>query len=503
MTLSKPITIEGQGCSIWADKGPVVVVRSSGVTLKELRIEIPGQGSKALGGREACALLVEGGAGGTFSDVTVMGNVEGLPTEEGEWSLPSAVRLKTLQSGVPHELKVRAYVPVACELRSEVADVDVAPTHLEPGAHEVMLKLDPLADGGRIFGSLEVRTASLCRRVRLSGGARATGPFDYATGDVVYSPQNWDDLTHVKPKPPEIESHPVAPPPSRPARETTAAGQARTPPVDTPAPEPPRRRLVDATPGEAFGSSKTGPAQPEAAPPAAEAPKETVSPPVREPTGPKPRAVRPAPEAPAPKAAKPQAVAEPPAEQAPKEAPSPPVREPTGPKPRSVRPAQEAPAPKAARPPAVEGPPAEQAPSKAPSPPVRESTGPRPRSARGPEQTTAPEAPEPPAPGKPSAAGAATKAVSPPVRQSPGPKPRPPTKPGGAAKPSAPETPADTGKGSAPGKPSPRALPQVGPKPRPTEPAPAADEPEEPQKPAPPARRPGSGKPGEAFSQRK
>ncbi len=213
VTLSKPITIEGQGCSIWADKGPVVVVRSSGVTLKELRIEIPGQGSKALGGREACALLVEGGAGGTFSDVTVMGNVEGLPTEEGEWSLPSAVRLKTLQSGVPHELKVRVYVPVACALESRVADLDVAPTHLEAGTHEVVLKLDALADGGRIFGSLEVRTLALCRRIRLSGSARASGPFDHVSGDVVHSPGNWDDLVGKSPEPPK----PAEPGPPTPA----------------------------------------------------------------------------------------------------------------------------------------------------------------------------------------------------------------------------------------------------------------------------------------------
>src|SRR5262245_22659765 len=114
----QPITVIGRGCSVWAEKGPVLTVQSSGVVLRDLNVEVTGTQAD-LGEAESCALIVEPRLGISLQNVVVRGNVRGLSTEDGNWRYPRAIRLGVLQANQRHTFTLRLAVPVACRASSE------------------------------------------------------------------------------------------------------------------------------------------------------------------------------------------------------------------------------------------------------------------------------------------------------------------------------------------------------------------------------------------------
>src|SRR5262245_17591327 len=86
IVVRNPVTLDGRGCTLWAQTGPVVTVAGNNVALKNLRIESTADGADE-GPNKGVALRVDG-AGLTLDNVTVRGAVVGLPAEEGEWRYP-------------------------------------------------------------------------------------------------------------------------------------------------------------------------------------------------------------------------------------------------------------------------------------------------------------------------------------------------------------------------------------------------------------------------------
>src|SRR5213592_3646721 len=74
--LRKAIVLDGQGATIFAERGPVLTIASAGVLLENLNVEVtasaPGEGDAG------CALAVEGGGAVTLRNVAVVGTVRGL-----------------------------------------------------------------------------------------------------------------------------------------------------------------------------------------------------------------------------------------------------------------------------------------------------------------------------------------------------------------------------------------------------------------------------------------
>ena len=56
LRLQKPVIVRGQGCTVWAERGPVIVIESPGVTLVDLNIEVTGSAPVGTAGDSVCAL---------------------------------------------------------------------------------------------------------------------------------------------------------------------------------------------------------------------------------------------------------------------------------------------------------------------------------------------------------------------------------------------------------------------------------------------------------------
>lgn len=189
------ILIEGRGATFWKLEGPVVVVESSGVTLRDVRIEVTAD-LPQIGSDRDCALIVQPGTDVRLENVEIRGAVRGLRTEEGAWHYPYSLQLGCLLPGVNYEFLLRLIVPVQCQISSQVSGIDVAPVVLASGKNEVRLKLSSLPKDSLLCGTLCLKTSLLKRRISIAGRVvPARGDPDRVTtrsGSLLWSPPEWD-----------------------------------------------------------------------------------------------------------------------------------------------------------------------------------------------------------------------------------------------------------------------------------------------------------------------
>ena len=282
------ITLDGDGCTVWAQTGPVVHIVSGGVTLRNLRIEQTGDDS----GR-GVALKVDH-PDVELDRVTVRGAVVGLNAEEGAWRYPHQLNLGTVAPGAAHTVRLRVVVPVPCKLTAEVSGVTVRPRSLAPGRHEVQVVIEAMRADTLVSGTLTIETAFLRREIVLNAHALApaAGLAPPAVSDrLVWQPEDWDAALAPAPAPspppvPKAPTPPVPPQPRRPTALHPDAGHPPPPPtanppapVAPPVPPSPPVRGLRSVKGPLLGALFTSPPVGEPPPPEAAAPTAPPEPP--------------------------------------------------------------------------------------------------------------------------------------------------------------------------------------------------------------------------------
>lgn len=216
VVIKRPLVLEGNGATIWNYTGPVISSQVDGVILRNVKIEVTG--TTATGqGTDGCALWVKPGSNIQFENVEVRGSVIGLWQEEGEWRYPNALLLGPLPFGTEHDLIVRLYVPVPCEIKSNISGVELQPQQLVAGINEVHLHVERLPQDTLLNGNLFITTAQLKRRITVSAHITSTRAKKSKTVKktvrVVWQPDDWDTLVNL---PPPMPPRPPISAPSEP-----------------------------------------------------------------------------------------------------------------------------------------------------------------------------------------------------------------------------------------------------------------------------------------------
>lgn len=230
IVIANSITIDGQGATLWAQKGPLCQIKGKHVTLKNFRIEVTEVDYATGDPAETCALQVDPGCNLLLENVEVRGNVEGLAAEEGEWRYPYSIKLGDILHGKDHSFQLRLYVPVPCKLSSGVHGIRINPAMLSPGPSEVALIVDSPIRDALLLGSICIQTAFLKRQITICGHvvSSAQGGGVRQDGEILWEPDDWNELGKVQKK--EERSIPVQKP---------SVPQPKPPPI-TPPPEPPK-----------------------------------------------------------------------------------------------------------------------------------------------------------------------------------------------------------------------------------------------------------------------
>lgn len=200
VVIDRPLSLDGQGATIWSFTGPVLSIQSAGVKLHNLRIEVTGE-PISCHPQKQCAISVESKRDLQLNNVEVRGLVMGLPEEEGEWKYPKSLRLGQLSYGKEHDLLLRIIVPVECRISSSIHGLSFEPRRLNPGRNEIQLHLDRLPEDTLINGSIFLVTASLKRRITITAHIIARSqesPIVSKENLVVWESEDWSSSFPVQ-----------------------------------------------------------------------------------------------------------------------------------------------------------------------------------------------------------------------------------------------------------------------------------------------------------------
>jgi nitrous oxidase accessory protein NosD len=220
------ITLDGQGATIWAFRGPVVTIAAPRVVLRNFRIEVTEHGTTP---EEEAAILVAAADGLKLENVEVRGSVMGIPEEEGLWRYPQTLHLGALAPGQEYDCAVRVAIPVACSVVSNISGLEVEPRKLSAGAQEIRFLIEALSQDMMLNGSIYFSSPRVKRSFLVTARILPDDegpPTAKAKGSVIWEPPDWTDIKEGKVPAPA----PAPAPPSR--KQTTTRPAAVTTQVD-------------------------------------------------------------------------------------------------------------------------------------------------------------------------------------------------------------------------------------------------------------------------------
>ncbi len=167
LVINRPCTVDGGNSTLWAQSGPVLRIEASGVTIRNLRVEIAGSDSQS-----GNTVAIASSAGDTvLTCVEVKGSVSGIPGEPEDWDAPSVISLKDFAANRENSFTYEISVPTEASLECALNDVEISPLHLHAGRNTLLIKTAAMRDNTILYGELLLKTV-VSRRIYLSGRSR-------------------------------------------------------------------------------------------------------------------------------------------------------------------------------------------------------------------------------------------------------------------------------------------------------------------------------------------
>lgn len=155
--ISKPLKIIGENTTVWADKAPAVIIKSTGVSLSAIRIEATDDRPE---NAVLCSLFPC-----EINDVEISGAVSGFGSEDGFFGVPSTIELGEFQAEEENTFLMTVVVPERTEIKAE--NIVFMPSVLSKGKNELLIKISGIPHetclyAEVIFKSKFIRKAYIC-----------------------------------------------------------------------------------------------------------------------------------------------------------------------------------------------------------------------------------------------------------------------------------------------------------------------------------------------------
>lgn len=183
LLVNRACIIDGCHSTLWANKGPVLIVSSQNVTIKNLRIEV----TSATANDEENIAIKTGDLNTKLENIEVQGNVVGFSKEADKWELPKIISLGDFSSEKENTFAISLYSPSEAILDSKVKDLRISPTHLSVGQNSLTFTTDKLRNNTILYGEIMVRS-TVSRRIYVIGKALKEAPIHNDAIPVVNGP---------------------------------------------------------------------------------------------------------------------------------------------------------------------------------------------------------------------------------------------------------------------------------------------------------------------------
>lgn len=175
LTIDRPCTIVGSNTTLWNESKPVLMVRSSGVILKNLKLEL-----NSISGYDSDYATLQ------LSPDTIVDNVEiyGGVADTKKYYIPRAVHLGNFKPNAESTFHLDVYLPETCDIRVNSSNFKVYSTNQGNGYYRLTIVTNPLESNAMLYGEI-VLTSKLIRRIFIDGLAVEDAPL--VEGKVLYS----------------------------------------------------------------------------------------------------------------------------------------------------------------------------------------------------------------------------------------------------------------------------------------------------------------------------
>lgn len=171
LTITRPCVVDGQHSTLWANSGPVLIVDSASVTLKNLRIEVTGSQAKD----HPVTSLRSNYADTRLENIEINGTAEGLPGETAQWGIPSVIALGDFAANKENSFSIEFDAPRGAELVHNLKDVVITPQRIREGRNTLSITTSNMRDNTILFGEMLIKTG-VARRIYITGKAKKGAP---------------------------------------------------------------------------------------------------------------------------------------------------------------------------------------------------------------------------------------------------------------------------------------------------------------------------------------
>ncbi|MGN1416048.1 MAG: TerD family protein [Oscillospiraceae bacterium] len=158
--VSRPCTIVGNNTTLWRRSGTVAEIRSRGVCLKNMQIEITGDCENEIALHSLDPEV-------RIENTVIYGRTLGISGEDGFWGIPKVISPGKIPPDRSFEIVIETEAAAQTDIVSNIVGVSVSPRTIPAGRSEVKLTVEPLSEGTVIYGDIEFRS-KLVRRTYLS-----------------------------------------------------------------------------------------------------------------------------------------------------------------------------------------------------------------------------------------------------------------------------------------------------------------------------------------------
>ena len=172
LVVNRPCVIDGCHSTLWANSGPVLIVSSSNVTIKNLRIEVIGEQVS----RDSFIAIKTNDPYTKLENVEVRGDVIGIAQEEEHWELPGIIALGDFAADKENTFSVNLQSSANAVIECGVKGLRIFPEQLVPGQNALSFTTDELRNNTIIYGEVFIKT-SVTRRIYVTGKAMQDAQF--------------------------------------------------------------------------------------------------------------------------------------------------------------------------------------------------------------------------------------------------------------------------------------------------------------------------------------
>ena len=196
IVIDRPCSIIGNNTTLWNENIPVLLVRSSGVTLKNLNLQLTD-----ISGYESEHAILQLQSDTIVENVEIYGGVDGTK----KFYMPRAVHLGEFKANEVNTFIISMYLPEKCKISVKSLNFKAYYTDLGNGHIDLTIETNPLSDGSMLYGEIIV-TSNLIRKIFVDGTSLESVPKQL--DKILYSyeepPQNTVSdvsiMTFTKPK---------------------------------------------------------------------------------------------------------------------------------------------------------------------------------------------------------------------------------------------------------------------------------------------------------------